>query len=410
VTDRGRIVVVGGSLAGLRAAETLRTQGFDGELVVVGAEPHLPYDRPPLSKKLLAGEWDAERIALRRPDAVDELDARWRLRTTAVALDAASRRIELDDGTSLGADGVIVATGAAPRRLPGQHERSIVHELRTLDDALALRAAIAPGSCRVVVVGAGFIGLEVAATARRLGNEVTVLEGAAAPLVRGVGAHVGRLVGDLFVAEGVDVRCGVSVDTLTDDGVVLAGGEVVPADVIVVGIGVAPATDWLDGSGIAVDDGILCNATLQVTAPSGDPVEGVFAAGDVARWWNPRFDERMRVEHWTNAAEQGAAAASNLLASGAGEAPEPYAPVPFVWSDQFDHRLQYLGHAAPDDEVLIAAGSAEEGRLLALYGRAGRLRAAFGLNAPRWVMPMRQLLLDGATMDDALARCQTRPN
>ncbi len=410
MTGLERVVVIGGSLAGLRAVETLRSGGFGGEVVVIGAEPHRPYDRPPLSKKLLSGEWDAERIELRRPDAVDELDVQWRLGTTATAFDASSRRIELDDGTTLTADGVVVATGARPRRLPGQDGVSIVHELRTLDDALALRAAIAPGSRRVVVVGAGFIGLEVAATARRLGNDVTVLEGAEAPLVRGVGPDVGRLVGDLFAAEGVDVRCGVSVEALTDDGVVLAGGELVGADVIIVGIGVVPVTDWLEGSGVAVDDGIVCDAALQVTATSGDPVDGVFAAGDVARWWNPRFEEQMRVEHWTNAAEQGAAAASNLLATAAGEPPEPYAPVPFVWSDQFDHRLQYLGHAGPDDDVVIAAGSAEEGRLLALYGRAGRLRAAFGLNAPRWVMPLRQHLLDGATWDDALTWCQTRPN
>ncbi len=410
MTASARIVVVGASLAGLRAAETLRSDGFGGEVVVIGAEPHRPYDRPPLSKKLLAGEWDAERIALRRPDAADELDVDWRLGTAAVAFDAASRRIELDDGTALTADGVVLATGSRPRRLPGQEDLAIVHELRTVDDALALRAAIASGSRRVVVVGAGFIGLEVAATARRLGNDVTVLEGAEAPLVRGVGSDVGRLVGDLFAAEGVEVRCEVAVEALTGDGVVLAGGEVVGADVIVVGIGVVPATDWLAGSGVAVDDGVVCDATLQVTSTSGAPVDGVFAAGDVARWWNPRFDEQMRVEHWTNAAEQGAAAAANLLAAGAGEAPEPYAPVPFVWSDQFDHRLQYLGHAGPDDDVAIVAGSVDEGRLLALYGRDGRLRAAFGLNAPRWVMPMRRLLLDGTSWDDALTWCQTRPN
>ncbi|NND75173.1 MAG: FAD-dependent oxidoreductase [Ilumatobacter sp.] len=375
-----RVVIVGASLAGLRAAETLRTKGFAGAVTVIGAEPHRPYDRPPLTKKLLAGEWEPDRIHLRRPDTFDELDVEWRFGTTATHLDLDRRQVGVDGG-SLDFDGLVIATGATPRRLPDQDRFDDVHVLRTLDDALAVRSVIAQGGRRVVVIGAGFIGLEVAATARQLDNDVVVLEAASAPLIRGLGAEMGAAVGDIHRARGVDVRCGVVIEGLTDDGVRLAG-EHVDADLVVVGIGVEPQTHWLEGSGLELRNGVVCDPTLRA-AP------GVYAAGDVARWHNSAFGEEMRVEHWTNAAEQGAAAATNLLATSAGDEPEPYAPIPFFWSDQFDQRLQYLGHGGPDDDVVVAAGSVADGKLLALYGRDGTLHGAFGLNAPRWVMPMR---------------------
>lgn len=402
-----RVVVIGASLAGLRAAETLRSDGFGGDVVVIGAESHRPYDRPPLSKKLLAGEWEPERIQLRQPDSFDELDVEWRLGVAASRLDLDQHRVDLSDGTSLDFDGCIVATGAACRRLPDQGRHAHVHELRTLDDSMRLRAAIADGGRHVVVIGAGFIGLEVAATARQLGNEVTVLEGAAAPLIRGLGEEMGSAIGAMHAAHGVDVRCGVRVDRLDPAGVLLDGGELIESDVVVVGIGVVPATQWLDDSGLELRDGVVCDETLLARHSDGSPVEGVYAAGDVLRWPNPLFGEEMRVEHWTNAAEQGAQAARNMLAVAAGDDAEPYAPVPFFWSDQFDIRIQFLGRSAVDDDVVVGAGSIDDGKFLALYGRAGKLHGALGVNAPRWVMPMRKLLLAGATWDEAVAHAAT---
>ncbi|HSL73398.1 MAG TPA: FAD-dependent oxidoreductase [Ilumatobacteraceae bacterium] len=397
-----RVVVVGASLAGLRAAETLRQHDVVGTVTVVGSEPHRPYDRPPLSKKLLSGEWEPDRIHLRQPDTFDDLDVEWRLGSAATGLDLDGREVALADGTRVGFDGLVIATGALPRRLPGQDAHRHVHELRSLDDALRLRAEITPGGRRVVVIGAGFIGLEAAATATALGNDVIVLEGASAPLIRGLGPAMGEAIADLHRAKGVDVRCDVRIDELTPDGVRLADGELLLADVVVVGIGVDPATGWLESSGIDLRDGVVCDAGLGVLC-SGARVPGVYAAGDVARWPNELFGEEMRVEHWTNAAEQGAHAANNLVRAASGEREEPYAALPFFWSDQFDHRIQFLGRAAADDEVCVVAGAVADAKFLTLYGRDGRLHGALGVNAPRWVMSTRKLFLERATWQDALA-------
>ncbi len=408
-----RVVIVGASLAGLRAAETLRQRAFAGDVVVVGAESHRPYDRPPLSKKLLSGEWDPDRIHLRQPESFDELDVRWELGVAAERLDLADRTLVLADGRSLEFDGMIIATGAAPKHIGDHGPYPHVHVLRSLDDALAVRARLAGGGRRVVVIGAGFIGLEVAATAVQLGNDVVVLEGAPAPLIRGLGAEMGAAIGLMHTARGVDLRCGVAVEGFTDDGVLTrpmddsaAEGELVPADLVVVGVGVTPSTGWLEGSGIELRDGIVCDEHLRVRlAPTGsgiNTIDTLFAAGDVVRWPNVLLGHEMRVEHWTNAAEQGAHAASNLCAVAAGEPLVPYAPVPFFWSDQFEHRIQFLGHAMPDDEVRIVAGSIEEGKFLALYGGGGRLHGALGVNAPRWVMPTRRLLLEAMPWEEAL--------
>jgi NADPH-dependent 2,4-dienoyl-CoA reductase/sulfur reductase-like enzyme len=392
--ELNRVVVVGASLAGLRACESLRTEGFDGAITLIGAEHHLPYDRPPLSKKVLAGEWEPDRITLRKPEAFDELGLDARYGTTATGLDVGAQRVGLSDGTNISYDGLVIATGTTCRRLPNQPDW--VHEVRTLDDSLRLRAELTAGR-RLVVVGAGFIGLEVAATARQRGLEVTVLEGAPAPLIRGLGAEMGTAVAAIHADHGVELRCGVQVESLGRDGVRLAGGELVPADLIVVGIGVVPATDWLAGSGLEIRDGIVCDATMSAG------VDGVYAAGDCARWVNPLFDEEMRVEHWTNAAEQGAIAAKNLLAVARGDEPQPYRAIPFFWSDQYDARIQFLGRASGDDEVRVVAGSVAEQKFVALYGRNGRLRGALGLSMPRVVMPYRKLLDAEATWDQALA-------
>jgi NADPH-dependent 2,4-dienoyl-CoA reductase/sulfur reductase-like enzyme len=404
------VVVVGASLAGLRACETLRSEGFTGVITLVGAEDEVPYDRPPLSKKLLAGEWDADRIRLRKPDDFAVLDLTWRLGVLATALDTGARRLTLADGSTIAYDGLVIATGAGVRRLPGQPDLDGVCELRTLDDALDLRARFGAG-VRLVVIGAGFIGLEAAATAQTAGCTVTVLEGAPAPLMRGLGAEMGAAVASVHTRHGIDLRCGVQVAAIEGDGTRVMGvrltsgettpGEVVPADVVLVGVGVSPATGWLEGSGLTLRDGVVCDDTLNAGVP------GVYAAGDCARWPNHVFDGHddveMRVEHWTNAAEQGAVAARNLLAVARGEAPTPYAAVPFFWSDQFESRIQFVGRAHGGDDVHVFAGSLD-GSFAALYGWQGRLRGVLGVSMPKMVMPFRSLIAAGASWDEALAK------
>jgi len=395
------VVVVGASLAGLRAVETLRTAGFDGSITMIGAETHMPYDRPPLSKRLLAGDWEADRIALRHPDDMGSLDVTWRLGTTATGLDLSARQIVLADGTRKGFEAAILATGSTPRQLPGVGPEAGVTVLRTLDDSIALRDRIAGGGRRVVVIGAGFIGLEVAATARKLGNDVLVLEAASAPLIRALGAAMGTAVAAIHADHGVEVRCGVSIEGIQPGTVLIDGGWHEPADVVVAGIGVTPSTGWLEGSGLTIADGVVCGTDLNVGVPL------VYAAGDMVRWPNTLFDEEMRVEHWTNAAEQGAHAASNLLAEATGQRTTPYAPVPFFWSEQYDRRIQFIGRAGDGDEVRVVSGSTDERQFLALYGRAGRLRGVLGMNMPRQVMGFRGPLLERVSWDAALARAAT---
>lgn len=401
-----QIVVVGSSLAGLRACETLRQEGFTGTITLVGAEAELPYDRPPLSKKVLAGEWEVDRIRLRKQEDFESLDLVLRLGVRATGLDTDRRSVQLADGSEVPYDGLVIATGATPRRLPGQPALDGVMEIRTLADSIGLRDRIADGTAHVVIIGAGFIGLEVAATAKERGCTVTVLEGAPAPLIRGLGVEMGLAVASVHERHGVPVRCGVQVSAIEGDGtrvtgVRLADGEVVPADVVVVGVGVTPATEWLEQSPLALRDGIVCDATLWTG------VEGVFAAGDCVRWPNLVFegqdDCEMRVEHWTNAAEQGAFAAKNLLARARGEDGEPYRSVPFFWSDQFDSRIQFVGRAHGGDDVHVFAGSTD-GKFAALYGYEGRLRGVLGVSMPRMVMPFRNLIAEGMGWDDALAK------
>jgi NADPH-dependent 2,4-dienoyl-CoA reductase/sulfur reductase-like enzyme len=400
------VVVVGSSLAGLRACETLRQEGFTGRITLVGAESELPYDRPPLSKKVLAGEWEPERIRLRKPDDLASLDLDMRLGRPATELDTERKVVSLADGTEVSYDGLIIATGSVPRGLPGQPRLDGVVELRTLADSLDLRDRIADGSARVVVVGAGFVGLEVAATARQKGCDVTVLEGAAAPLIRGLGSEMGIAAASVHARNGVHLRCGVQVKAIEGDGtrvtgVRLADDSLVPCDVVVVGIGVAPATEWLSGSGLALRDGVVCDATLFTGAP------GVFAAGDCVRWPNGVFgghdDVEMRIEHWTNAAEQGAAAARNLLAVSRGDVPVSFESVPFFWSDQFDSRIQFIGRVHGGDDIQIIAGSTD-GPFVALYGWEGRLRGVLGVSMPKLVMPFRALVAAKASWDEALAK------
>ena len=397
------IVIVGASLAGTRAAETLRAEGFTGSITMVGDEPHKPYDRPPLSKNFLAGEWDTDRIALRKPEALEELQLTWKLGAAATALNTNNSTLTLATGETITYDGLIIATGGVVRRLPNQPDIAGIHVLRSIDDAEQLRAELTEGA-RVVVIGAGFIGLEAAATATKRGATVTVLEGLEAPLIRALGPQMGSAIGEVHTRNGVTIRCGVSVESINGttrvESISLANGEVVPADVVIVGIGVAPATSWCEGSGLTIQDGIVCNAELNAGP------KNVFAAGDVLRWPNHLFtdvEETMRVEHWTNAAEQGAHAAKNLLAALNNTELTPYEAVPFFWSDQFDARIQFLGRVTKDAVAEVVAGNPAEGKWCAMYVANNRLVGVLGVSMPKLVMPSRALLSTHTSVDDARA-------
>ena len=390
------VTIVGASLGGLNAAEALRRDGFDGPVTLIGAESHLPYDRPPLSKQVLAGDWEPERAALTDSEELASDGIEVRLGVRATALDLAARELTVHTGETVAFDGLVIATGARCRTMPGTEGLDGVHVLRSLDDCLALRADFDATPQRVVVVGAGFIGAEVAATARGRNLDVTLVEALPTPLSRVLGDEMGQVCAEVHRDHGIDLRTGVGVDRVTGDGrvrqVTLSDGSTVDADVVVVGIGVIPNTEWLDGSGLELGDGVVCDATCLAA-------EGVTAAGDVARWPNELFGETMRVEHWDNAAQQGSHAARRLLDAAVG----PFTPVPWFWSDQYDRKIQLAGCVRGDDEVRVVTGSVEERRFAAIYGRAGRITGVLGFNRPRHVMRYRALIEQRASFDEALA-------
>lgn len=382
-----RIAIVGASLGGLRTAQGLRGRGkYQGELTLIGAEPHYPYDRPPLSKQVLAGQWGPERTLLDAPDTVDKLDLDLRLGTRAESLDLEAREVALSDGGRVPFDSLVIATGAAPRTLPNTPDLAGIHTLRTIDDSMRIRAELANGP-RVAVVGAGFIGAEVAAVARGAGLEVTLIEALPAPLANAVGAEVGEACTALHRGHGVEVRCDTLVAGFEGservERVLLADGSAIDADLVVVGIGVAPETGWLEGSGLELRDGVVCDATC-AAAP------GVYAVGDVARWYNPIFEEEMRVEHWTNVVHQSRQVARNLLAEpGEGRA---FASVPYVWSDQYDASIQSLGHPRPEDAVEVLHGSLESLEFVACYRRNGIIVGGLTFNMPQALSSYRPLI------------------
>jgi NADPH-dependent 2,4-dienoyl-CoA reductase/sulfur reductase-like enzyme len=370
------VAVVGASLAGLSAARSLRKQGYDGRLVVIGDELHRPYDRPPLSKEFLAGSLGEADLALESTD--EDLGAQWLLGVRATGLDHTERAVRLSDGREVRADGVVIATGAAARTLPGSEGLAGVHTLRTLDDARTLRDELGEGG-RLVVIGGGFIGAEVASTACALGLDVTVVEAAPTPLAGPLGDAMGAVVSGLHADHGVRLLCGVGVKGLSGetrvDAVLLEDGRSVPADVVVVGVGARPCVEWLEGSGIALDDGVKCGADGRTS------LAGVIAVGDCANWYDPRAGAHRRVEHWTGARERPDAAVAALLAGGAVEPGVPRPP--YFWSDQYGVKIQFAGHAAGTDSITIEAGTADDRDLLAVYRRAGNPVAVLGMNQPR---------------------------
>jgi 3-phenylpropionate/trans-cinnamate dioxygenase ferredoxin reductase subunit len=389
-----RVVVVGASAAGLSAVEGLRRAGYGGEVTLIGEEPHLPYDRPPLSKQLLSGEWEADRVRLRDAAAIDALDLELRLGVAAVALDPGDRVITLADGSQVGYDAVVVATGGAARRLPGTEGVAGVHVLRTLEDALDFREALRKRP-RLVIVGSGFVGAEAAAVARGLGAQVTMVTDVAVPLADALGPELGGLLSDVHLEHGVEIIAGVLVEEVLAEngraiGVRLADGRVVEADEVLIGIGARPNVEWLAGSGVVTGNGVQCDSTLYAG-------NGVWAAGDIACWPHPRTGEPTRIEHRTNAAEQGLAVARNILAGPLAAA--PFDTVPYVWSDQYDLRVQIYGRTRGADQMVIVEGSLADRKLVALYGKAGRVCGVVGVNLPRATRSCRALVAEAAEWD-----------
>ena len=394
-----RLVVVGASLAGLRAVQSARRAGFTGSITLIGAEEHVPYDRPPLSKAFLAAGHDGEAVSFHSADELrEQFGVELRLGVSAEALDTAAREVHLP-GRAVPYDGLVIATGATPRTLPGADGIAGVHQLRTLDDAVAIRNALDAGA-RTVVVGAGFIGSEVASAARKRNLPVTVVEASDLPLSRSLGLEVGAVCAGLHGAHGTHLKLARTVSGLESQygqvtGVRLDDGTVLPADLVVAGIGVTPATTWLSDSSLPLhehDGGLLCDSTLWTGA------EGVYAAGDVAHAVNPLFDDDlMRLEHWTTAAEQGAVAARHALDPAAAVA---HAPVPYFWSDWYEHRIQFTGTAHADEVHVLRPAS--EG-LLALYRRGDRLAGALTVDRPGDIMKFRRRIAARGDWTEALA-------
>jgi 3-phenylpropionate/trans-cinnamate dioxygenase ferredoxin reductase subunit len=386
-----RIVIVGGGLAAARTAEQLRRSAFDGSITIVSDEVHLPYDRPPLSKQVLRSELDD--VTLKPRDFYDDNNITLALGSAVRSLDTGAQTVTLADGSALEYDEVVIATGLVPRRIPSFPSLPGIHVLRSFDESMALREE-AGAARRAVVVGAGFIGCEVAASLRGLGVDVVMVEPQPEPLASVLGGQIGALVSRLHRAEGVDVRTGVGVDSVTGQDrvqkVVLTDGSELDTDLVVVGIGSRPATDWLEGSGVAVDNGVVCDRVGRTSAPH------VWALGDVASWQDAT-GHQARVEHWSNVAEQARVLVPSLLGQ---ELPSNLVVVPYFWSDQYDIKIQCLGEPEADDVVHLVE---DDGRkFLAYYERDGVVAGVVGGGMPGAVMKTRAKIATGAPIADVL--------
>lgn len=396
------IVVVGSSVAGVRTAQALRGQGFTGRVLLIGEETELPYDRPPLSKQFLAGQWDRAGVAL-----LTEAEARaaaigLRLGNAATGLDLDRQEVMLDDGTRVPYDACVVATGSSARPSPWA-AGSGVHVLRRLADSTALRAELGRGQ-RIAVVGGGFIGAEVATTARGLGCSVLVIDPLPVPIARVLGRRVGELFADLPARAGVETAFGVGVEQVSgrsgDLLLRLGDGRAVPADTVVVGIGAVPNDQWLTSSGLLIDDGVVCDEYCQAVGAGN-----VFAVGDVARWYHVKYAELVRVEHWTNAADQAVHVAGTLTHPGR---TTPYQPVEYVWSDQYGGKIQITGRPrASIAHHVVGHLRGATARAAVLCGdRSGSLCGAVTLNWPRALLECRRQLGLGVTYAEAVARVE----
>jgi 3-phenylpropionate/trans-cinnamate dioxygenase ferredoxin reductase component len=392
VSTSGGIVIVGGGLAAARTAEQLRRSQFSGAVTIVSDEDHLPYDRPPLSKEVLRSETDD--VTLKPAEFYDENDITVLLGAGAKSVDTAAKTLTLTDGREIGYDELVIATGLVPKRIPSFPDLAGIHVLRNFNESLALREE-AGSARRAVVVGAGFIGCEVAASLRSMGVEVALVEPQPAPLANVLGEQIGELVARVHRAEGVDVRCGVGVSKVvgTDkvEKVVLADGTELEADLVVVGIGSTPAVGWLEASGIALDNGVVCDAQGRSSA------QNVWAIGDVASW-RDTVGQQVRVEHWSNVADQARVLVPAMLGQ---DVPEVVS-VPYFWSDQYDVKIQCLGEPEADDIVHVVE---DDGRkFLAFYERDGVVAGVVGGGMPGKVMKTRSKIANGAPIADVLPK------
>jgi 3-phenylpropionate/trans-cinnamate dioxygenase ferredoxin reductase subunit len=390
-------LIIGASVAGLAAADGLRSQGFTGRVTLVDQEPHLPYDKPPLSKQALRADWDTGRGLLRPETHYEEHGIELLLGRAAVSLDGATRTVELDDTTVLAADHIVLTPGVRARRLPEESMLPGVHPIRNADDSAAVRAALASSS-RVVVVGGGFIGAETAAVAAKMGVHVTIVEMLPLPFQHLFGPEVAAALAAWHTTAGVDLVCGVGVDRIEGAGraerVVLTDGRELDADLVVVGLGAVPAVDWLNGSGVAVDNGIVCDEHGRTSVP------GIWAGGDAAAWFDSTSGRHVRIEHWTTAKEHGAAVAHNIAHPGAPA--KPAGPVPYFWSDQYGRRLQFLGTSQGHDAVHLVHGGYDGDEFVALYSRGGELIGGLGVAAARHLMKFRPLIAERTPMERVL--------
>ncbi|KZX21659.1 FAD-dependent oxidoreductase [Rathayibacter tanaceti] len=399
LTETDHVVVVGASLAGLTAAETLRSEGFTGPLTVIGDERDEPYDRPPLSKQVLLGTASAAGTRLPRASG---LDIQWRLGVGATGLDVSARQVVLADGERVPYDRVLIATGTRARPWPVAHEAAMdgVHTLRTADDAARLRARLAAGPRRVLVIGGGFTGSEIASACRRLDIPVTLVDRGSAPLARALGDTVAHVLADVQREHGVDLRSHVTVSSLQSDakgavtGAVLSDGTELSVDVVVVAIGALRNAEWLSGSGLSVGPlGVDCDASCRALASDGSIVDGVFVAGDVAAFPHPSGDgRRISVEHWGNAVGQATIAAGNMRTDGQARHEE----IPVFWSNQFGHVIKSVGTPETADSVVIAQGSLGQRAFVAVYGIGDRMVGATALDHVKWLEHYRRQIGDGA--------------
>ncbi len=410
----GRIVVVGASLAGLRAAETMREKGFTGSLTMIGDEPYEPYDRPPLSKQVLLGKATAEHTALPRRR---EIDAEWRLGVPATGLDMAARRVRLGNGDEVEYDRLLIATGVRARPWPNEEEGALdgVFVLRTRDDGAGLERALSAGPRRVLVIGAGFTGSEIASACRERGLPVTVAERGAAPLVGALGGVIGEVAAGMHRENGVDLRTGVMVTGLEGDpagrvrAAHLSDGETIEADVVVVSLGAQRNTEWLSGSGLGAGPrGIACDAGCRAFDVRGIVTDDIFVAGDVARSPHALFGYQfLSLEHWGNAVAQAETAAHNMLSESADRLPHLW--VPGFWSSQFGVNIKSVGVPPMGTEIMITQGSREERRFAAVYGYQGRVIAAVTFDNCRWLPFYQQQIETGAPFPVPFETVDRRP-